>query len=207
MSAKLLLIAFPRTTTDIANYLGQVPRLQINGLKDERKLTTTDGILEIACQLADYTIGSAPFTAHKLTNGTGYYDPLTTVLFEDNEGNEIEGGCTISGFDTVTSRRVLMLVIEPGMNIVIHDRFKTHLREQAIVLSSAIPCMRDAIGMNTAWSGNNHHDLAMMAKFFGFEYSRSDNYVYLPSERTENSMKLGIRIAKSLPSVRARADE
>jgi len=159
---------------------------------------TVEGMFEVAMVIADYQISVSNFAEGDWSNGTGYYDPLCFHVFEDADGDEVEAGSSISVYDVKTSRRLYILVVEPGVNLVFHDRFSTK-EGGTIVLSSDIAQIRTSVGIEEPWCKDVPHDMAMLAHLLGIEYSRSNNHGYVPwNHRPLNSVQIGMKVAKNL---------
>lgn len=177
--------------------VGKTPDILSTTLTEARK-EFKDGVPDVN-HLFSIILG---FTGYVMTtalgpndyeNGTGYLDPLCDIVFKNSAGQDLPAGSTITGIQTFTdqgvsgkNRRILIIVVSPGNNLVIHDR-RTRVAtdtECLIVHSTKRDCeaFRKANRIHTlcaTWS-NNLVDLILMADLFGFEIDKTNNKVLVP---------------------------
>jgi hypothetical protein len=157
------------------------------------KIGTLNNLFAVGLMMAHYSFEWASLEGQVVRNGTGYYDPLASVVFVDEEGQPVQPTKTVSYFDEETQRRCYIVVVYPGLNIVIHDRYRMNSDAFVLVCTSDVHCARNSLGMEPAWAEGVTYDFVMLCRMLGFEYDRARNEVYLPRERKENAFEIGLQ--------------
>lgn len=152
------------------------------------KISDLNNLFALGLLQANYEFGMDAVEGEVIGNGTGYYDGLAAALFIDEKGEKVTTGKTIRFLDEKSLRRLYIVVVCPGMNVIIHDRYS--FTEDGfggtLVCTSDAPGAREYIGMEPAWAQGCTYDFVMACRLFGFEYDRSKNEVYMPRERKQN---------------------
>ncbi|BAS05002.1 hypothetical protein [Ralstonia phage RSF1] len=151
------------------------------------KIAGLNNLFAVGCMHADYEI-TAKLPTEEVSNSTGYFDPLASATFVCHDGETVVAGKTVRFLDERTHRRLYIIVVVPGMNVIIHDRYSFTENGFAGVLActSDVSGAREFIGMEPVWSEGCQYDFVMACRLFGFEYDRSKNEVYMPRERKQN---------------------
>lgn len=165
-----------------------------NYRKDKKKFDSLNEMFGIATMLADFKIPESSFVAALIANGTGYYDPMIYATFT-YDGEVIGTGRTISAVDIRTNRRLFIVVLKPGVNVVIHDRFPQTSTRTCLVATTPTQSARALIGMTqSVWEDGVVIDMVNAGDFFGFEIDRRNAQVYIPYERTINKIRAAINM-------------
>jgi len=151
------------------------------------KIQSLNNLFETGLIHAHYEFDEAAVSDIDVGNGTGYYDPLAKAFFINEHGVAIGTGRSVRFLDTKSNRRLWIVVVQPGKNIIVHDRFSGG-EKGMLVCTSSLSGARDVIGMAPAWTDGCTYDFVMACRLFGFEYDRSKNEVYMPHERNENGI-------------------
>lgn len=151
------------------------------------KITSLKDLFNVGRMHADYVVSQQEFEKEKRTNGTGYYDPLTTAWFKDEAGELIPVNSGVTLWDPETNRRIFLIVLEHGNNIVVHDRYLNG--DRGVLTVSAKVNGQGLLNMNPCWSEGCLYDLIQCSNMFGFEFDRHANNVYYPSWRKDNWFK------------------
>lgn len=141
---------------------------------------------------ADYVAPEFDYEFVLLGDGTDYYRAVTSAIFEDDKGFAISNNSAVSIFDHNTNKRLYVIVLEKGNNIVVHDLLpRAHKRRDptdgvnALVANSKVD-HQTLLGMNPGWVEHCVYDLAMCARMFGFTFNRFKDTVDVPRERRDN---------------------
>ncbi|YP_009213053.1 hypothetical protein AVU38_gp204 [Ralstonia phage RSL2] len=165
-----------------------VASMRNNRDQGREKITSLNNLFAVGLQQANYEFDMAAVEGEDIGTGMGYYDPLAAAVFLDEQGQKVTAGKTVRFLDEKTHRRLYIVVLQPGMNVIIHDRFS--FTENGfggtLVCTTDATGARDYIGMEPAWSEGCMYDFVMACRLFGFEYDRSKNEVYMPRERKQN---------------------
>lgn len=159
------------------------------------KITSLNNCFAVGLMQTHYEIDAASVEGVEIGNGTGYYDPLAKAIFINEHGVAIGTGRSVRFLDTKSNRRLWIVVVKPGKNIIVHDRFSGAERG-TFVCTTDLNNARDIIGMEPAWADGCTYDLAMACRLFGFEYDRRVNEVYMPRERKENGIDMMLNFFK-----------
>lgn len=159
------------------NYSGSTPMTE-----------SVNDVFAIGLEQADYIAPESMFNMSDFGNGTGYYDPLMTVGFEDESGKPVPNFSSVAIRDPKTKRRLYLIVLARGRNIIIHDRFTQNENTRGTTLVATGCSGTRLLNMNPAWS-ENVHDLMASAAVFGLEFDKRSNSVYIPKWRKENWFK------------------
>lgn len=174
--------------------------MKLNRDDKREKITSLNNLFAVALQQTHYELKSDALSDEELNNGTGYYDPLCDAIFLDEDGQPVQSTKTVRYLDEKTSRRLYIVVVYPGMNVIIHDRYS--FTEDGfggtLVCTSGVNYAKQAIGMEPCWSEDCMYDFVMACRMFGFEYDRRSNEVYMPRERKENAFEIGLRGSQEL---------
>lgn len=164
------------------------------------KIVGLNNLFAVGLIHAHYEFEANDLQGEDIGNGTGYYDPLTTAVFLDEQGVAVSGTKTVRFLDEKSYRRLYIIVVHPGMNVIVHDRFSFTEKGFAgtLVCTSGVNCARQAIGMEPAWSEGCLYDFVMACRMFGFEYDRRSNEVYMPRHRVENAFEIGLQGAQEV---------
>ena len=151
-------------------------------------------LFSLASMHADYGVDPLEFAEINASSGTGYYDQLMTTVFHDKDGSVVPNGSSISINDVNTKRRLYVIVLHAGVNIILHDRYQSNDGQGGVHHTTAIvatggPATK-LLRMNPVWSIGNRVDLINAAEIFGFEVDRINNKgVYVPFGKANNWFK------------------
>lgn len=151
-------------------------------------------LFSLAAVHADYEVNSVKFAEVETGNGAGYYDPLISAMFHDETGRGIPDGSSVFINDVATKRRLYVVVLYRGINLIVHDRFESNDGEggdhhTTTIVATGGPAKK-LLRMNPVWSIGNRVDLINAAEFFGFEVDRINNKgIYVPFGKTDNWFK------------------
>lgn len=173
-------------------------KMDQNYAEGKTKIASLNNLFAIGLQQAHYEFEEDALQGENPRNGTGYYDPLDSAIFLDENGQPVQSTKTVRFLDRETLRRVYILVIYPGMNLIIHDRYRGDSDSFALVCTSNVPGARAAIGMEPAWAEDTMYDFVNACRMFGFEYDRGRNEVYMPRERKQNAFEVGLENAQAV---------
>ena len=175
-------------------------KMSANYEEGRTKITSLNNLFAVGLIHAHYEFEASDLDGEDIGNGTGYYDPLTSAVFLDENGVAVEGTKTVRFLDEETHRRLYIVVVHPGMNVIIHDRysFTENGFGGTLVCTSGITYARNAIGMEPAWSEGCMYDFVMACRMFGFEYDRRANEVFMPRGRVQNAFELGLEGAQEI---------
>uniref|UniRef100_A0AAU7PFE3 Uncharacterized protein n=1 Tax=Burkholderia phage vB_BgluM-SURPRISE13 TaxID=3159457 RepID=A0AAU7PFE3_9VIRU len=164
------------------------------------KIVGLNNLFAVGLIHAHYEFEASDVQDEDIGNGTGYYDPLTSAVFIDEQGVAVSGTKTVRFLDEKSYRRLYIIVVHPGMNVIIHDRFSFTEKGFAgtLVCTTGVNCARQAIGMEPAWAEGCLYDFVMACRMFGFEYDRRSNEVYMPRRRVENAFEIGLQGAQEI---------
>lgn len=164
----------------------------MNYREQKRKFDSLHEMFGIALLCSDFVLAENDLAAAKIANGTGYYDPLKSAIFTYND--EVIGtGRTISTTDIVTKRRLYIVVIKPGVNFILHDRYPQDAERVCLVSTSPVPLARILVGMSSnVWCDGILVDMVAAGDFFGFEIDRMDSRVFIPHEPMINKLRTAI---------------
>lgn len=150
-------------------------------------LTKLDTVMEFGAAHADYHVIDTEFEKENRGNGTGYYDPVADAMFVDADGKALPVNSSVYIHDTKTNRRLYVIVLMYGNNLVIHDRYSMESRTVFVMTSQC--SANDLIGMNPAWNDGCLYDLIGLSRLLGFEFDRTTNTVYAPRWKKNNWFK------------------
>jgi hypothetical protein len=136
---------------------------------------------------ADYFVSQEEFEKEARTNGTGYFDPLITAIFHDENGQPVPVNSGISMWDPKTNRRLFVVVIDQGNNLIVHDRYAPGNRDCLVVTSKVNG--QALLGMEPCWTPKVMFDFVNCCRMFGFEYDRHANTIYFPRWKKDNWFK------------------
>jgi hypothetical protein len=156
------------------------------------KITNLNELFLIGLMHADYNTDKSQIDYTEIGNGTGYYDPLTDAVFVDEQGFAIPDNSSVSIYDPKSSRRLYVIVLEKGNNIIVHDRYShdSTLKDQKTILTvTGKGRCQNLLNMYPCWSTGSIYDLAQCSNMFGFEFDRFGNDVYVPFSRMDNWFK------------------
>jgi hypothetical protein len=144
---------------------------------------------------AEYVAHDFPYQFVNLGDGSDYYRAVTSAIFEDDKGFAVSNNYAVSIFDHNTNKRLYVIVLEKGNNIVVHDLFpraQGHGRppetDTILVANSKIDHEK-ILGMQPRWAEGCTYDLAMCARMFGFTFDHLNDVVNIPKERRDNWFK------------------
>lgn len=166
-------------------------------------------MFSLAAVHADYEVDSLKFAELDAGNGTGYYDPLITALFHNEIGQGIPDGSSVFIYDANTKRRLYVIVLYRGVNIILHDRYTSSHEvggdhHTTTIVATGGPAKK-LLRMNPAWSINNKVDLINAAEIFGFEVDRINSKgVYVPFGKADNWFKEMSNFLDFKPVVRSK---
>jgi hypothetical protein len=179
-------VIYVATTSDVE--IEKAMNIRICGAGD--RLTSLDLFFNMARLHADYVVTKDEFLKADRTNGTGYFNPLQSAIFVDANGIMVPVNSGIALWDPATDRRIFVVVLEPGLNIVVHDKISKNDRHQrATIIATSKVNVQGILGMNPVWEESNIHDLLHAARLFGFEFDRHSNSIIVPTRRVANWFK------------------
>lgn len=160
--------------------------------KEFKTIDMASTIFEMALAFTDYVLEES--VTEDLTNGGAYFDPLTSAIFYSSLGGApLETGATIAMnkvVDGVVIRRLYVIVVKTGVNIILHDRYSIasgSVADFLVVKTAQRGSCNFAAGYNLLTStnvwGNCFADRIRMADIFGLEVKKEDGTVYPPSQR------------------------
>lgn len=196
-------ITAAKKTIAVARSMVDTTMQYISALRGEYgdRTSSLRAVVDIGIAGVDYFLkDSTIFEGGELSNGTGYYDPLTRAVFVDETGCNVPAGNTVYMYDSVTNRRLYVVIVVPGLNVIYHERYSKDDPRYIIVMTASIPGMREGAGMTPCWTEGCIYDLVMASHLFGLEYDRTGNSVYVPHGIEPHSIARGMQIAKHVRS-------
>lgn len=155
------------------------------GYTSTKMVDKVEDVFNLALHHATYMAPHTMFDEANFANGTGYYDPLMTVGFVDEEGNPVPKFSSVALVDLKTNRRLYLIVLDHGRNIIVHDRFSQTPTSKNTTLVATGDAATRLLNLSSCWSENTH-DLVQAATIFGLEYDKRSNSVYVPMFRKVN---------------------
>jgi hypothetical protein len=179
-------VIYVATTSDIE--IEKAMNIRITGAGD--LLSSLDLFFNIARLHSDYAVSKEEFLKADRTDSDGGYTSILSAIFVDFAGKPVPVNSGIALWDPDSDRRLFVVILEPGVNILVYDKLRKDERNlQAVLLSAAEFDVGGLLGMKSRWEESNIHDLLNCARLFGFEFDRNSNCVVVPTKRATNWFK------------------
>lgn len=141
-------------------------------------------VFATALMHADYYVSDEQIAAVEIGNGTGYYDPLMSAVFLGDDGQPIPQFSSVAIADRKTNRRLYLIVVNKGVNIIVHDRHAPRDQNDVRLVKTGGPAT-ELLNMNKPLSSDSDSSIVRAAIIFGFELDHN-NRVYVPVWKTNN---------------------
>ena len=156
----------------------------------QKFITNLNDLFGTALIHADYEVLRESVERFAIGNGTGYYDPLTRAVFLDEFGESVPDFSSIAIPDVKTNRRLYLIVLSKGKNIIVHDHHSAKACSDVCLAKTGGPETR-LFNMEPTWVTGITADFFNAANIFGFEVNRREETpsAYVPKWKTDNWFK------------------